>query len=521
VGSAVRTDFAVKNRCEPIIRIGARIRKRIRTRFEESSLTYTVLRRGLIGSACIMCIITLAVVVAGKYNGKRYMLEKSESVRYRVTNTFALPIWNLDQPMVDALVDLELRDPDMLGFAFYGRTGTLMFGYYRKGSNIFSYNDNRYTGTVFARRSRVDRAMFHMNGEDNGFVDIYFTDAAINQKIWDDILWVIIPFFIVGISLFIFLQRSIQRKVITPVVALSHVVREFSRKNFSVRSPVLAENEIGELALHFNEMADTIEKHSRNLETTVTERTQQLIDAEKMAALGELVAGISHEINTPVGTAITASSFIERSASVIAEHVNDGTVTKTELVAFLSSMKEAMDLTLSNLGRASELVQSFKKISVDRTCDDRRVFNLSSYLHDVVLSIRPRIKRTRHHIEIKCDAYLEIDSYPGDIWQIVTNFIMNSLLHAFPDPDKGGSIIIEAGRDGDDVVIRYSDNGVGISEENIGKIFNPFFTTKRGNGGSGLGLNIVYNLVTQKFGGRIECFSSPGKETVFTLRFKG
>ena len=119
------------------------------------------------------------------------------------------------------------------------------------------------------------------------------------------------------------------------------------------------------------------------------------------------------------------------------------------------------------------------------------------------------------------DAYLEIDSYPGDIWQIVTNFIMNSLLHAFPDPDKGGSIIIEAGRDGDDVVIRYSDNGVGISEENIGKIFNPFFTTKRGNGGSGLGLNIVYNLVTQKFGGRIECFSSPGKETVFTLRFKG
>lgn len=497
------------------------MRSGLRGRIDTTSLAYTVLRRSLVGSICIMCIITLVVVVAGKYSGRQYMLEKSEAVRYRVSNTFALPIWNLDQPMIDALVDLELRDPDMLGFAFYSRAGSLMFGYYKKGTNIFSYNNDKYTSTVFSKRSRVDRAVFTMNGEENGFADIYFTDAAINRKIWEDILRVLIPFLVVGVLLFVFLQRSIQRKVIAPVVALSHVVREFSRKNFSVRSPIRADNEIGELALHFNEMAGTIEKYSRNLETTVSERTQQLIDAEKMAALGELVAGISHEINTPVGTAITAASFVERTAAVITEHVKDGTVTKTELVEFLSSMDEAMKLTLSNLSRASELVQSFKKISVDRTCDDRRVFNLGSYLSDIILSLHPRIKRTKHKIEIKCDNSLEIDSYPGDIWQIMTNLVMNSLLHAFPDPGKGGRIIIEAVKDGDDVIIVYSDNGAGISEENMGKIFNPFFTTKRGKGGSGLGLNIVYNLVTQKFGGRIECSSSPGKGATFTLRFKG
>ncbi|HEY1405860.1 MAG TPA: HAMP domain-containing protein, partial [Spirochaetota bacterium] len=223
----------------------------VHARIGDSSITYSVLRRGIIGTILIMCALSISIYFYEHYNEKKYLIEKSAAVRYRVSNTFSLPFWNLDQPMIDTLVELELRDEDLLGFAFYDRNGIFAHGHYKRGGNIFLYRDDGNTAVIFKDKIRKERAFFNVNNSDVGYADIYFTDDAITRRMWGDIIRGVFLFVIVGGSIFIFLHRSIQSKVIAPVVDLSRVVREFSRKNFSVRSPVHAGDEIGELALHF------------------------------------------------------------------------------------------------------------------------------------------------------------------------------------------------------------------------------------------------------------------------------
>ena len=154
----------------------------------------------------------------------------------------------------------------------------------------------------------------------------------------------------------------------------------------------------------------------------------------------------------------------------------------------------------------------------DRKSAERRSFNLYEYIGDVFMSLRPRLRMTGYKIVIDCPEDLIIESYPGEISQILTNFIMNTLMHAFADNDNG-TITVYARKEGSSIVMKYSDDGIGIPDENISKIFNPFFTTKRGSGGSGLGLNIVYNIVTETLGGTIECVSKPGQGAEFTIVF--
>jgi two-component system NtrC family sensor kinase len=483
------------------------------------SLSYKVLRRGIVGIAVITVILCIFIYVYERYTERINIAEKSDAIMYRVSKTFALPFWNLDQPMIDALITLEMRDEDLLGFAIYDKIGSLWQGIYKSDGSLLNYTNDSETTAVFKKSTRSTRATLSLNDQMIGFIDIYFTDDAITRRMWEGLARTIALLLTVSGILFLFLHKSMQKKVIEPVIGLSRVVAEFSRKNFSVRAPIHSGDELGELALHFNEMADIIEQYSRSLESMVEERTQQLIVAEKMAALGELVAGISHEINTPIGTAITAASFIERGVHSMNALVQSNGVKRSELIDFMRTTEDAMKLTMSNLERASELVQSFKKIAVDRTSDDHRVFNIKTYLNDVVTNLRPRLKRTNHVVRIDCDDNLEVNSFPGDIWQIITNFIVNSLVHAFPDDNYGGVMTIDVRYSGNILVLRYSDNGIGIPEEHIHKIYDPFFTTRRGSGGSGLGLNVVYNLVTQKLRGSIECTSTKGKGTTFVIQF--
>ena len=173
-------------------------------------------------------------------------------------------------------------------------------------------------------------------------------------------------------------------------------------------------------------------------------------------------------------------------------------------------------MILSNLKRAAELIRSFKQVAVDRSTEDRRVFHLRAYLDEILMSLRPHLKKTEHTVSVICDPKLIMDSYPGALSQIITNLVMNSLVHAF-EPGEAGRITISAAQDRDQVQINYADNGKGIPNENLDKIFEPFYTTRRGRGGTGLGLHILYNLVTQKLGGTVRCESTPGQGTSFTL----
>ena len=249
------------------------------------------------------------------------------------------------------------------------------------------------------------------------------------------------------------------------------------------------------------------------------QRTQkQLVQSEKMAALGRLVAGIAHEINTPIGVGITAASHIVDETKEIIDLYNDNEMKREDLEKYLETMWDTSDMILKNLDNASELISNFKQVAVDRTDNKKRKFKLKGYLKDVLVSLKPKLKNTNHKIKINGADDLEVDTYPGAISQIITNLTVNSLRHAFEDQDKG---VIEISiLEKDKVVeLKYSDNGRGMSSNEQEKIFDPFYTTKRGQGGTGLGLNLVYNLVTSTLNGKIECESTPGEGTTFTILF--
>jgi signal transduction histidine kinase len=242
----------------------------------------------------------------------------------------------------------------------------------------------------------------------------------------------------------------------------------------------------------------------------------QLVQSEKMVALGGLVAGVSHEINTPVGVSVTAASHLQEKTKEITSLFTSSAMKKSDLERYLNLTNEGTEVILSNLARASELIKSFKQVAVDQSSEGKRKFNVREYIFQVLLSLKPKLKKTNIHIGVNCDDKLEIESYPGALSQIITNLIMNSLVHAFEEGEEG-AIIFDVEKQDKNLIFTYSDNGKGISKDIIGKIFDPFFTTKRGKGGTGLGLNIVYNIITQTLEGTIECESEVGIGTIFKI----
>jgi len=249
------------------------------------------------------------------------------------------------------------------------------------------------------------------------------------------------------------------------------------------------------------------------------ETQDQLVQSEKMASLGNLVAGIAHEINTPIGIGVTAASHLEKITKEFITTYETGTLKRLDLTNYLADSGEAVTIIFSNLERASQLVRSFKQVSVDQSSEARREFNVRQYLGELLLSLQPKLKRTNHNITIHCDENLKIDSFPGAFAQILTNLIMNSIVHAY-EADVAGQITIDIEkRNNYTLCLTYKDDGKGMDTTILNKIYNPFFTTKRGKGGTGLGLYIVYNIITQQFGGSIECISRLGKGTKFLLEF--
>ncbi len=242
----------------------------------------------------------------------------------------------------------------------------------------------------------------------------------------------------------------------------------------------------------------------------------QLVQAEKLASLGGLVAGISHEINTPVGIGVTAASHLDTEVRSMNRAVAAGSLTKSQFDRFLQSVSQSSDIILMNLRRAAELIQSFKRVAVDQSSEERRRIRLKAYFEEVLVSLRPKMKTTPHRIELDCPEDLELDTVPGAWSQVLTNLVVNALSHAF-EPGQAGLMRIEVDRVGAEVRVRFRDDGRGIAAENLAKVFDPFFTTRRGQGGTGLGLHIVFNLVNQTLGGRIGVDSTPGRGTCFTI----
>ncbi|GAB6040830.1 sensor histidine kinase [Endothiovibrio diazotrophicus] len=233
---------------------------------------------------------------------------------------------------------------------------------------------------------------------------------------------------------------------------------------------------------------------------------EDLLEARKMAALGQLVAGIAHEINTPVGVSLTAATHWREEAARLRSAFEGGGLKRSELKRFLSHGDESAGLVITNLQRAAELIRGFKQVAVDQSVETRRPFKLRSYLKTVLHSLRPRLKQTPHVVEVECPKRLTLDSYPGALWQVITNLTINALTHAFEEGAKG-LVRIDVHERDERVLIDFRDNGRGVPKAHQERLFEPFFTTRRGRGGTGLGLHITYNLVTRRLGGEIHCES--------------
>jgi PAS domain S-box-containing protein len=275
--------------------------------------------------------------------------------------------------------------------------------------------------------------------------------------------------------------------------------------------------------LEYRVQTRTAELESANAELQSTLHTLQLaqnelVRAERLASLGSLVAGVAHELNTPIGNSVTVASTLQEKTRDFKRDMESGTLKKSGLLGYIDTASTASDLLMRNLQQARELIASFKQVAVDQTSEKRRRFDLKEVIEEVVSTLHPMLKKSPHQIHLQLEGGIQLDSFPGPLGQVVTNLVNNAVIHAF-DTRAQGDITIEAYAAGDDIVeIQIQDNGSGIPQHHLPRIFDPFFTTRLGKGGSGLGLHIVYSIVTRVLGGRIHVKSRPSAGTLFTIQ---
>lgn len=315
----------------------------------------------------------------------------------------------------------------------------------------------------------------------------------------------------------------IRRQIVQPIHKITEQFRQVKESNVSF--PVLAQSnvdEINALSEGLQDYALTIEMERKQAEKlqeayeSLQSTQKQLVESEKMASLGGLVAGVAHEINTPLGIAITAVSLQKDLIEEISDKLEKDKLKKSFMESKLKRMDESSSIALSNLDRAEKLVQSFKQVAVDQSIEEPRTLILKTYLDELVFSLTPQFRSYKIQLELECPEDLMLHTDPGAISQVFTNLIMNALVHAFHEGDEG-TIRIKITQIESQIQILFKDDGKGIPKEHLEKIFEPFFTTRRNKGGTGLGLNIIYNLITQKLKGTIICESQMGEGTTFQI----
>jgi signal transduction histidine kinase len=282
----------------------------------------------------------------------------------------------------------------------------------------------------------------------------------------------------------------------------------------NVAAEEVTERKRAEAALHASERELRSAKDAAEAALRHLQETQNfLIEAEKLAALGRLVAGVAHEINNPVGTSLTVASSLERKTAVIADELTHGILKRSALNEFLANSHAAASQLVANLNQAAEMIESFKQVAIDRNYSNQRIFDLGDLTEKVIRSLRPALEEQSVTLRVDCQPDLTMNSYPGPYGQVLTNLFLNSVTHAFPDRRKGTvSVRVQASGD-ENVEILFSDTGGGMSRDVRRKAFDPFFTTRRDRGCTGLGLHIVHTIVTNGLGGRVNLDSDPDQGT--------
>lgn len=395
-------------------------------------------------------------------------------------------------------------------------TETILFDYFKDekdgekmegksislGQGLSSYVINSRKPILFSREEILD---LHQQGALNalGTLAVSWMAAPIQNK--DTVYGLIITQSYSKVSLYT--QEDLD---ILAFVA-SHLSIVFETK-------MIIDSEKAALKLIHNNF-NLINKQKLELEKTlkVLKETQyELIEKEKMASLGGLVAGIAHEVNTPIGICVTGASNLIAVTNHFKQKCEVGTANDQDLNELLEDISESSSILLSNTRKAAHLVSSFKMVAVDQSSNEIREIYMAHYLDEVMLSLRPILKKLPYKITINCPSSIRLNTIPGAISQVLTNLITNSINHGFEGRDKGQITIDIKYEDG--LIMKFSDDGIGMKETELAKLFEPFYTTKRGHGGSGLGAHLIYNLVTQSLGGKLSVSSSVGQGVCFEIK---
>lgn len=502
-----------------------------------------------------LIVTTITLAAFGVYD--HFQLSKELNANFvqlqkgtitRLSISLPSPMWSFNLDAVGSIIKAEMLPEEVRAIDVFDENSHFLFG---------SARDDQKRIVTRAHASGlkgifVDAILFRstadVEGDERampvdsaiGRVIVYFSRDRIDEILRANVVRRILEALVLDAMLVIVLSMSL-RMVFNPLRHLREALFELAHHGGDdvEELPETQKNEFGEVVKGFNQtqrkFKHVIESLRQAEEATQNEasKTRQayldlkaaqesMLQSEKLASLGGLVAGVAHEINTPVGITLTSASTLLDATESLRKAMMDGAMKKSEIMAYIASASEGSRLIMKNAERAAHLIQSFKQVAADQTSEQRRKYELKEYIEEVMSSLHPKFKKAQGQrpvqVNVLCPELIMLDGYPGAMAQMLTNLTMNSLTHAFKDRDQG-EIEIFAEQHGDMVTMRFSDNGCGIPPENLGKIFDPFFTTNRDKGGTGLGLNIVYNIVNKQFGGTVAVQSEVGKGTCFTLKF--
>ncbi len=332
----------------------------------------------------------------------------------------------------------------------------------------------------------------------------------------------------------------LKKQVTNPINQIISSAQGISKGNLDTPVALDRNDELGALSQQIDEARIALKDLFQTLEDRVDARTaelsavntelestikqlkraqKELVETEKLSALGALVAGVSHELNTPLGNSIMMASTLVDTVERFQKQLTSGQIMRSELTNYLDTITNSAKIMQSNIGAAADLVKSFKQVSVDRTSEQARDFELVEYLHEVEATLRHLFKHRPVDLVVEGNAPIQMSSYPGPLNQVINNLINNALVHAFEPEDEGKvTITAELVDHGETAEIIVRDNGAGIAEENLSRVLEPFFTTKLGKGGSGLGMHIVHNLVTNVLSGTMKITSKVGEGTTVLIQ---
>lgn len=489
-------------------------------------------QRGLRRALYVVLILSLVLpgIVAGFaliYLSLQRTLESETRVRAEkladlLQAGMTMPLWEMAPETGRPLVTAIAADPSVTLITVYDINNGVLLDYQRQTQSQVApivitrpiARDNEYLGQVVIR---------------------YSTSAAIDEA-WRASVRLLTIIALQLLVSFILIGVWLSRRVLNPLETLRLSANRIAAGDLQSVVPVLRSDEFGQLSARLDAMRNSLAQSVARLEERVEERTfalkavntrlqttlddlqrmqNLLVQSEKLASLGSLVAGVAHELNTPIGTGVTVVSTISDKCLELRRQIDQG-IRRSQLDAMIDDIETASTLAQKSLQRAARLIHDFKQVAVDQTSSRRREFEMHDMLREMMAAVRLRHKHTPVDIKVIAPPGIVMDSYPGTLEQVLTNLIDNAIIHG-AEGRSDCVVTIAAARQGRYATLTVTDNGNGIPAENLDRIFDPFFTTQLGKGGSGLGLSIVYGLVTGLLGGHIAVESIAGQGTTFAL----